>query len=96
MVKGRNGYTFNQVIKDTVMFEFHDVKHANPFPELDIVLARDLLSFLPLDDQGRIFSDFSEKLKAKGLVILGRNEQIQGDDWKSIGKDPISAYIHNY
>ncbi len=96
MVKGRNGYTFNPVIKDAVMFEFHDVKHANPFPELDIVLARDLLSFLPLDDQGRIFSDFSEKLKAKGLVILGRNEQIQGDDWKSIGKDPISAYIHNY
>jgi purine-binding chemotaxis protein CheW len=92
LVKGRNGYTFNSTIKDSILFEYHDILNSNPFPELDIILARDILSFLPPVDQNRIISDFSEKLKGKGLVILGKNEQIVEEGWTSLGKDPVSAY----
>ncbi len=92
LVKGRNGYTFNSTIKDSILFEYHDILNSNPFPELDIILARDILSFLPPVDQNRIISDFSEKLKGKGLVILGRNEQIVENGWTSLGQDPVSAY----
>ncbi len=95
LVKGRNGYSFGPAIKDAVLFEYHDVQNANPFPELDIILARDVLSFLPEAEQARIVSDFSEKLKGRGLVLLGRNESIQGADWKTVGRDPISAFVRN-
>lgn len=92
MVKGRNGYSFNQTIRDSISFEYHDVLNANPFPELDFVLARDLLSFLTPADQARVFNDFAEKLKNGGVVILGKNERL-GGDWKSIGSANVAAFV---
>ncbi|MDR2376293.1 MAG: chemotaxis protein CheW [Treponema sp.] len=95
MVSGKNGYSFNQVIKDSVVFEYHDILNDNPLPDLDFVLARDILSFLSVRDQEKIIDAFSEKLKSRGMVILGRNEQLQGGEWLSMATDPISAYLRN-
>lgn len=93
MVKGRSGYAFNQTIRDSIVFEYHDVLNANPYPELDMVMARDLLSFLTPADQARVFSDFSEKLKERGVLILGKNEKpASADEWKPIGNELVSAY----
>ncbi|MDR1107789.1 MAG: chemotaxis protein CheW, partial [Spirochaetaceae bacterium] len=92
MVRGRNGYSFNQVIKDSLLFEYHDILNENPLPELDIILARDLLSFLSVPDQERIIDGFAEKLKGRGMVILGRNEHLTRNEWKTVGKDPVSAF----
>ena len=95
MVKAKNGYIFNQTIKDSILFEYHDVLNMNPYPELDIILSRDLLSFLPVMEQKRVLTDFSEKLKGRGLVIVGKNERIRWEDWKSVGTDPVSAYMRS-
>jgi purine-binding chemotaxis protein CheW len=92
MVRGRNGYSFNQVIKDSLLFEYHDVLNENPLPELDIILARDLLSFLSVPDQERIIAGFVEKLKGRNVVILGKNERLAGSEWKAVGKEPVSAF----
>ena len=92
MSKGRSGYGFSQAIKDSIVFEYHDVLHDNPLPDLDFIMARDLLSFLSVPDQERLITGFSEKLKNRGIVILGRNEVLSGSDWQPIAKDPISAY----
>jgi purine-binding chemotaxis protein CheW len=93
MVRGRSGYSFNQTIKDSVLFEYHDVLNENPLPELDIILTRDLLSFLALPDQERLIEGFVERLKSRHMVILGKNEQMPGGEWKSIGKNPVSAFM---
>jgi purine-binding chemotaxis protein CheW len=95
MVKGKNGYSFNQSIKDSIAFEYHDVLNDNSLPELDIILARDLLSFIPEQEQGKIAADFSEKLKPRGIIILGRNEELPGNEWRSVSKDPVSAFIRS-
>ena len=95
MVKGKNGYSFNQEIKDSIVFEYHDVLNDNPLPDLDMVLARDLLSFFSEQDQNRLISRFSEKLKNRGLVIMGKNEELFGDSWTAVSGDPVSAFIHN-
>ena len=94
MVKGSNGYSFNQVIKDSIVFEYHDILNNEPLPDLDIILARDVLSFLEAQDQKRVIADFSEKLKNQGIVILGRNEFLSGSDWLFIGKEPVSAFAY--
>ncbi|MDR2634110.1 MAG: chemotaxis protein CheW [Treponema sp.] len=94
MVKGRNGYTFNQVIKDSIVFEYHDVLNNNSLPDLNIILARDIFSFFSLDSQERLLADCSEKLKDKGIIILGKNELLSGDTWTSMGRDPISAFLY--
>lgn len=93
-VRGKSGYSFDQTIKDSITFEFHDVTNENPLPDLDIILARDVLSFLAENDQARIISSFSEKLKNHGVVILGRNEELNGVIWQSMADDPISAYMY--
>jgi purine-binding chemotaxis protein CheW len=93
MVRGRNGYSFNQAVKDSLLFEYHDILNENPLPELDIIVARDLLSFLPVADQERIIAGFIEKIKSRSVVILGKNESLTGNEWKKTGKDPVAAFV---
>ncbi|MCL2214948.1 MAG: chemotaxis protein CheW [Treponema sp.] len=94
-VHGSNGYSFNQVIKDGIIFEYHDVSNENTLPEMDVILVRDVLSYMAAQEQTRIIADFSEKLKSRGIVIMGRNEELIGVDWQSVADDPVSAYLHN-
>jgi purine-binding chemotaxis protein CheW len=93
LAKGRTGYSFNSLIKDSIVFEYHDITNVNTLPDIDIVVCRDTLSFLAPEGQAKVFADISEKLKKKGVVILGKNELMPGTDWKPIGKDPVSAFI---
>jgi purine-binding chemotaxis protein CheW len=93
MSQGRSGYSFNQVIKDAIVFEYHDVLNETPLPELDIILARDILSFLNLQNQDKIIAGFQEKLKSRGIVILGRNEALASEGWLSVGRDPVAAFV---
>jgi purine-binding chemotaxis protein CheW len=95
MVKGNSGHSFNQAIKDSIVFEYHDVLNDNPLPDLDIILARDVLSYFSQGDQDRMVTGFSEKLKQQGLVILGKNEELSGLDWNPVSSDPVSAFMHN-
>jgi purine-binding chemotaxis protein CheW len=92
MVKGSGGYSFGQSIRDAISFEYHDVLHPNVYPDLDIILARDLVSFFPKESQDWLVNEFSEKLKPEGVLILGRNEEMAGAEWRRISKDPVSAY----
>jgi purine-binding chemotaxis protein CheW len=95
MVSGKNGYSFNQVIKDSVIFEYHDVLNESQLPQLDIILARDLVSFFSVQEQEKLLTIFAEKLKGQGVVFLGRNEQLQGGEWLPAATDPVSAYLRN-
>ncbi|MCX7023320.1 MAG: chemotaxis protein CheW [Spirochaetes bacterium] len=93
MVKGKNGYSFSQAVRDSIFFEFHDVQNANPLPPLDIILCRDTLSFMDVVQQKRLIAEFSERLKASGIVILGGNEKLVAGGWKSVsGDEAVSAY----
>jgi len=95
VVKGNSGYSFSPVIKDSIIFEFHDVLNENPLPALDIILIRDVLSYLSEQEQTKVIDSFKEKLKPQGLVILGRNEELSEVDWTSLSKEPVSMFSHN-
>jgi purine-binding chemotaxis protein CheW len=75
LVQGVGGtWTFNQAIKDMILFEYHDCTNQNAVPNMDIIMARDVLSFMNPKQQSAVIADFTEKLKDTGVVILGRNE----------------------
>jgi purine-binding chemotaxis protein CheW len=95
MVRGKSGYSFNQAIKDAIVFEYHDVANENAIPDLDIILARDVISYLSAEEQGRVINSFSEKLKNRSIVFLGRNEELSGLIWQLASDDPVSAYLHS-
>ncbi|MDR2483481.1 MAG: chemotaxis protein CheW [Treponema sp.] len=94
MVRGANGYSFNQAIKDLIFFEYHDILNDNQLPELDIILARDILSFLPVPEQEKLIVEFVEKLKSRNIVFLGRNEELPEHEWRTAAKPPVSAFVH--
>lgn len=77
LVKGVNGnYSFNQEIKDMILFEYHDCVHQNTVPDIDIILARDVLSFIKPEKQNALLEEFRDKLKTTGVIILGENEMM--------------------
>jgi purine-binding chemotaxis protein CheW len=95
LVKGRNGMSFNQSIKDSVVFEYHDVANGNTLPELDIVVTRDLISFLPLARQDALLNEIGERIKNKGAVMLGANEELTTPGWTMTSKDQVRIYIRS-
>ncbi|MGL4982559.1 MAG: CheR family methyltransferase [Treponemataceae bacterium] len=66
--------TFSSEIKDMILFEYHDCLHVNNMPTVDIIFSRDVVSFLEESAQATLFTEFSEKLKSAGVLILGDNE----------------------
>ena len=93
MIKGRNGWTFIQSLRECIFFEFHDVLNSNPVPPVDIVLCRDTISFMSVADQKRLLSEFNEKVKPGGALILGSNEDLPLEGWRKAPGDGISVYI---
>lgn len=84
--------TFDKDIKDMIMFEYHDIANTNSLPDIDIIFARDILSFLPELSQKTIISDFKEKLKGNGVVIVGSNEDLSSFGFKKNLQGNIAVY----
>ena len=72
--------TFSKDIKDMILFEYHDCTHQNAVPDVDIIVARDVLSFMNPNVQRTLIEEFREKLKDSGLIILGHNEAMPKQD----------------
>jgi len=92
MTETKNGYQFTSQIKDTILFEYHDIAHENPFPPVDLVFARDTFSFLKKEDQDRIVNSLEDLLKPSGMVILGQNEQLPSPEWVPVKEGNIVAF----
>jgi chemotaxis methyl-accepting protein methylase len=65
--------------------------NANPLPPLDMILCRDVMSFMPPIDQKRLLGDFIDKLKASGIVLIGASERM-GEGWNVAGSEAVPAF----
>jgi purine-binding chemotaxis protein CheW len=74
MIEGKNGLSFNQKIKDSILFEYHDITNTHSMPPIQLFLARDLFSFLKPSLVERIFEDIKDRVKGNGILCLGQNE----------------------
>ncbi|WP_018525201.1 CheR family methyltransferase [Alkalispirochaeta alkalica] len=92
LTKGKNGFTLAPVIKDSILFEFSDMKNASALPKMDFIFCRDVLSFLRPDEQKRQIAIFEETMKPAGLLILGDNENLLEDGAWEPSDDFISMF----
>ncbi len=92
IVKGPKGYRFADVIKDSIVFEYHDILNRNEYPEADVIVARGILSFFDPSVQHRLISEFREKLKENGLLIIGKNEILTAEGWYLLEEGNVTAY----
>ncbi len=93
LVEAKNGVAFSSAIKDAILFEYHDVTHTNAVPNVDIIMARDIISFLPPKQQASVLNEFSDKTASGALLILGQNEHISETlGWQHVGSAVVNAY----
>ena len=93
LVETGNGLQFSTEIKEMILFEYHDIVNDNHVPPMDLVVARDLLSFFSSENQVKLLTEFKETVKPGGLLILGQNEHLDSPDWKPVGKGKVTGYI---
>lgn len=90
--EGKEGLQFTGDIKDLIMFEYHDVRNPGDFPKVDLIIARDVLSFLAPEEQEKLIADFSEKLKPGGQVLIGSNEELPETEWAPREQGGVIVY----
>ncbi len=94
LVQGTGGsWTFNQTIRDMILFEYHDCTNQNSIPNIDLIVARDVISYLNPKQQAALLADFSEKIKDNGIIVLGQNEAMpRNSGWSRIVHDGLTAF----
>ncbi|MFP4152252.1 MAG: CheR family methyltransferase [Alkalispirochaeta sp.] len=94
-VEGKNGLSFVSEVREMILFEFSDVLSAAAMPKMDLIVARDLLSYHTPEDQAKILERFDDSLKPGGVLVLGDNEEVLNTDaWEAVASTPLSVYIH--
>jgi len=88
-----NGFQFSTEIKEMILFEYHDIVHNNHLPPMDVVVARDVFSFLATEEQTRLMEEIEEILKPKGLLVLGQNENLTSPEWKPAAQGGVTGFI---
>lgn len=86
------GYQFTKDIRDLIIFEYHDILHGNEYWNVDIILARDVVSFFEPESQGKLLDEFHEKLNSSGVLVLGNHENPPDDKWERIEAGSVVAY----
>ncbi len=92
IIKSNNEYQYSKIIKDSIIFEYHDILHRNQYPPVDIILCRDLISLLSPEKQIKVLNDFNDKLKDHGILITGKNEIIEMDGFIRISEGDVLAF----
>jgi len=87
-----NGLRFKKEIKDLIYFEFHDTLHSSTMPDIDIIIARDIISFQTQANQKKILSEFFDNLKNGGMFIIGDNEIIEEPGWSKMDISGMNIY----
>lgn len=91
--EGTKGHQFSTSIKESIIFEYHDILHNNNTPPLDMVVMRDIISLFQKDIQERLLDEVYEAMKPNGLLMLGDNEEVlNGDLWEPLKKDDVVIY----
>jgi purine-binding chemotaxis protein CheW len=92
-VEGNRGYSFSSEIKETILFEYSDVTHANAVPPCDLIVIRDVMSFLSERNQRRVVEMIEEKAKESTIIVPGANEDLLSfGSFVDVSEGPLRAF----
>lgn len=93
ITEGAGGNQFSKELKDSILFEYHDITYDNTLPKLDLVVIRDTLSYLKADSQESFFALLEDRMKPGGLLVLGENEvPMNIRMWDKVENSGVVAY----
>ena len=71
-----NGYRIKRDIRDQIIFAEHNLIKDPPFSKLDMISCRNLLIYLNLEAQRKVFAIFHYALNQEGILFLGNSESL--------------------
>ncbi|MEB8344844.1 PAS domain-containing protein [Flavobacteriaceae bacterium KMM 6898] len=71
-----NTYRIKRKIRDQIVFAEHNLIKDPPFSKLDMVSCRNLLIYLNLEAQKKVFTIFNYALNPDGILFLGTSESL--------------------
>ncbi|MFP4329752.1 MAG: CheR family methyltransferase [Spirochaetaceae bacterium] len=93
IVDGINGPSFSMEIKNAIIFEYSDLANVTGLPAMDLIVARDVLSFFDEQRQERILETIFETLKPNGYLMLGDHEEpLSGERWERKSESGVTVY----
>jgi two-component system, chemotaxis family, CheB/CheR fusion protein len=69
-------YRINRLVRGLVVFGEHDLARRAPFPEIDLVMCRNVLIYFIAELQKRALELFAYCLRDNGRLVLGRAETV--------------------
>lgn len=85
-------HVFVPEIRDTILFEFSDIANGGSRPPMDLIVARDVVSFVSRDVQDSFFQECTEVLKPGGMLMLGDHEQPMDESQWARVSDSLALY----
>ena len=70
------GYRIKKDIRDQIVFAEHNLMKDPPFSKLDMISCRNLLIYLNIEAQKKVFSIFHYALVNEGVLFLGSSESL--------------------
>jgi two-component system CheB/CheR fusion protein len=98
-----HGYRIARILRQRVVFGQLDLSRSIPFPEIDLILCRNVLSYFTPDVQQQVLNQFAFSLYPAGYLLLGKAEAVRppqrlyepvSRDWnvyRCVGKGEPSA-----
>ena len=71
-----NSYRIKKEIRDQIIFAEHNLIKDPPFSKIDLVSCRNLLIYLNVEAQKKVFAIFHYALNPKGILFLGNSESL--------------------
>lgn len=92
VVEGSQGLQFKNEFKNLVIFEFADITHHVPLPHMDLIVARDVLSYLNEEEIDYFLNIASNVTKLGTLMVLGDHEILHHEAWEPLNSQYLSMY----
>jgi chemotaxis protein methyltransferase CheR len=68
--------SFHESLRRNILFFQHDLVRDHVFGEMDLILCRNVLIYFGRELQARVVAKLAESLRPRGVLCLGRSEQL--------------------
>lgn len=94
LVESPSGWRMSSEVKNMVIFEYRDLANKHVFPGLDMVVARDVVSFLKPEARDNFYAELKEMAQPGVILVLGDHEKRPMDEnaWQPLTANGLSVY----
>lgn len=78
--KAPSGYTVKKMLREKMVFSYHNIAQDPPFLNMDMISCRNLLIYFQASLQTEVFNRFHYSLVPHGLLFLGKSEALSASE----------------